>query len=176
MNEKWRDIAGWPYQVSSLGRVRRSVPAQGGTAGRILRTYTVSGYAAIKLQHNGIGSRKSFYVHRLVAAAFLGPRPKGMEVNHKDGVKTRNIYSNLEYVTSSENKQHAIRHGLFGMGDGKRGRKLTDPDVKEIRNLFALGTHVIRREDIAARFKVSSSYVYEIGKLVARQYVSVEKS
>ncbi len=46
-------------------------------------------------------------VHVLVAAAWIGPRPVGMHVNHKDGRKTNCRPSNLEYVTPSENQLHA---------------------------------------------------------------------
>lgn len=57
-------------------------------------------------------------VHRIVIAAFIGPAPDGLVVNHKNGVKTDNRVSNLEYVTPEENAWHAWRIGLF---DGVRG-------------------------------------------------------
>lgn len=51
-------------------------------------------------------------VHSLVAQYFIGPRPKGMQVNHIDGNKTNNHYSNLEYVTPLRNVQHSVEMGL----------------------------------------------------------------
>lgn len=42
-------------------------------------------------------------VHRLVAAKYIGPCPEGMEINHKDGNKENNHWTNLEYVTHAEN-------------------------------------------------------------------------
>jgi hypothetical protein len=59
------------------------------------------------------GHNVSLYVHQLVAEAFIGPRPKGRELNHKDGDMTNNIVANLEYVTHRENIQHARRLGLI---------------------------------------------------------------
>lgn len=47
-------------------------------------------------------------VHALVAAAFIGERPEGLDVNHKDGDKTNNRACNLEYVTRSENVLHSF--------------------------------------------------------------------
>ena len=47
--------------------------------------------------------------HRLVAATFLGPIPKGKEVNHKDGNKNNNVPENLDYMTRSENLYHYYR-------------------------------------------------------------------
>lgn len=60
------------------------------------------------------GSRRKITkrVHILVAELVYGQRPEGYHINHKDGVKTNNHPSNLEYCTPKENAQHAVRTGL----------------------------------------------------------------
>ena len=58
------------------------------------------------------GVRTPIRTHVLVAEAFLGLRPDGLEINHKDGVKHHCALSNLEYATKSENGAHAWRTGL----------------------------------------------------------------
>lgn len=52
--------------------------------------------------------RVQFYVHRLVAEAFLVKPTEKHIVNHKDGNKANNSLDNLEWVTYTENLQHAI--------------------------------------------------------------------
>lgn len=59
---------------------------------------------------------KQFRVHRLVALTFLSTgefRPGDLQVNHKDRNTYNNHLSNLEWVTPSENVEHAIATGLY---------------------------------------------------------------
>lgn len=77
-----------------------------------------NGYLTVAL--NG----KSKYIHRLVAEAFIPNPGKYKCINHKDGNKLNNHYSNLEWCTSSENNSHAIRTGL------KRHKTKAKPVIK----------------------------------------------
>lgn len=69
------------------------------------------GYLRTKIRFNG--KSYDFKVHRLVAETFIQNPDNKPEVNHIDADKTHNWYKNLEWVTSKENKQHAIKHGLY---------------------------------------------------------------
>ena len=79
-------------------------------------------------------------VHRLVAETFLGGGD-GLEVNHIDGDKSNNALSNLEWVTSSENKRHAWAIGLRGGADDglvkhhRKSRRLSRDAVITIRQM-----------------------------------------
>lgn len=85
-----------------------------------LRPITLpNGYLVVSLSINGVVTR--YYIHRIIAISFI-PLPdkyisKGLtfedlEVNHKDGDKTNNHITNLEWCTSSENKIHAYKTNL----------------------------------------------------------------
>jgi hypothetical protein len=87
-----------------------------------------------------VGYRKAIgrLAHDLVATEFIGPRPKNIQVNHKDGNKLNNHLSNLEYVTCLQNIRHAINVLKIDWGSQRRGSmngraKLTEDDVREIR-------------------------------------------
>lgn len=68
----------------------------------------------------------TFYIHRLVAIAFI-PNPNNLpEVNHIDGNRRNNHVSNLEWVDSSGNKLHAIRTGLRKYTNKMSSRQIED--------------------------------------------------
>lgn len=64
------------------------------------------GYQIINVMVNG--KRIGLGVHTAIARAFCDGFSPELQVNHKDGNKTNNKASNLEWVTAVENVQHAI--------------------------------------------------------------------
>jgi len=105
--ETWRAVTGLPYEVSDLGRVRRTGAGRGAAPGRLVATRLINtGYVRVALWVEN--RRTEHLVHRLVAAAFCDEGPAGAEVNHKDGDKLNNVAANLEWVTRSENIRHRV--------------------------------------------------------------------
>jgi len=102
MTEEWRKIQGYEeYEVSNLGQVRRGDKV---LKPRILPAKTTS-YHLIGLYNDNI--RKTLYIHRLVALAFL-PNPENKRtVNHKDHDGLNNSLDNLEWATSQEQTLHS---------------------------------------------------------------------
>jgi len=106
--EVWRIIPSFEkYAVSNFGRVKRVTPAFGTRPGRLLTPWlSRKGYPTVH-----VGRKRE--VHVLVALAFLGPRPEGYEINHKDAKPANSYLDNLEYVTHQRNMQHAAENGCF---------------------------------------------------------------
>ena len=101
-NEIWHkcEVPYTRYEVSNQGRVRNA------RTGLVLRPRKHNwGYQQVALFYKG--QRKDCYIHDLVATAFVEGWREGLEVNHKNGVKSDNRAENLEWVTASENHQHA---------------------------------------------------------------------
>ncbi len=126
--EEYRDVVGFEeyFQVSNMGNIYSK------RSNRILKqTKSKTGYWAFATRINGIAH--CLRVHRLVAEAFI-PNPESKPyVNHKDGCKTNNILSNLEWVTAKENSAHSWSTGLQLPRPKHSQRKLTAEQVREIR-------------------------------------------
>ena len=160
MQETWRPVMTGAYEVSSHGRVRRAKQCRNSYAvGQLLKpSVGKQGYLDVTLASEG----GRYGVHQLVAAAFIGPCPPGKEVNHKDGVKTHNLLSNLEYVTHKENMIHAYRLGLLvpARGEETGSAVLTWAKVRRIRALYGTGKYSY--SVLAARYGVSGTIIWKV--------------
>lgn len=133
MKEQWKPFAGGNYAVSNLGRVMRLTLGRNTWPGRMLRTHVMTmGYTSVSPVING--KNVPCYVHSLVADAFIGTRPEGHEVNHKDGNKANNDWRNLEYVTHQGNMRHARANRMI-----KDRCTISVTMVQQIRDLRACG-------------------------------------
>lgn len=156
-HEKWKPVVGAEgrYEVSNLGRVRsltrfvrcchgahRTVPSM------ILKPGRMSQFGHVSV---ALGKGNSRCVHTLVLEAFVGPRPKGFDACHKNGVGGDNRLVNLRWASRSDNNRDITRQGrrqltLKQAGEilrrrkaGEVGRSLAKEfDVKEntICNIF----------------------------------------
>ncbi len=99
MKENWKDIKNYEnlYKISNFGRIKRE--------NKILHpSLNGAKYYVIQLSKNG--KVKMFFIHRLVADAFL-PNPFNLPcVNHKDENTTNNSVENLEWCTYKYNTNY----------------------------------------------------------------------
>lgn len=110
--EEWRPVVGnADYAVSNLGRV----VSHKGREPRVLAPYLNAGYPAVTLRGDAV--KRIRKVHALVAEAFIGPRPDGLEVRHIDGDRMHCSLSNIRYGTRAENMQDRLAHGRHPMAN-----------------------------------------------------------
>lgn len=125
----WKDIKDYEgfYQVSDEGQVRRILKS-----GRTKPVKNRDGkYYTVNLSKPG--QKKCCNVHRLVAEHFLDKPEGATEVNHKDGNKKNNNVSNLEWVTSWENRVHAMEQlNHFPFGKPARRVRCIDLNTNEV--------------------------------------------
>ena len=112
--EEWKDIKGYEgiYQVSNFGRIKSLERLDSSGAIRketLLKQYkNHNGYLVVTLCKNGVS--KKFFVHRLVAEAFI-PNPLNLPyVNHKGENKSKNYVWQLEWCTKEYNNNYGSRN------------------------------------------------------------------
>lgn len=151
--EIWKAVPGFEkyLEVSNEGKVRtieRFVSVNGGQ--RIQPSIELNpkvksnGYLEISIRL-GDQKRKWLLVHRIVAQAFLENPLNLPQVNHKDGDKTNNSSENLEWCTSAQNCNHAVKNKLAKTEEDHYKAKLTKEDITKIREDSRL--HRIIAED-----------------------------
>lgn len=157
MTEVWRPVPGFEglYEVSDHGRVRsldRLIRCSRGPGtqtarGQLLKpTFDRHGRHSVALSRDGRIRRR--YIYQLVAEAFIGPCPAGMEVCHGDGVSTNDVLSNLRYDTPGNNHRDQVRHGTHDRANRVRcpmGHALRAP------NLVASKLRAGKRECLACK-------------------------
>ena len=149
---EWRKLHGFclDYEVSSHGEVRRmkqehlqnnrlgeSVMVKYPEQEFKLQTHW-KGYKTTRLIKRVDGKKKSvkFFVHRLVALMFIEPaeREDQVQINHINGIKDDNHYSNLEWMSDMENRKHASKTGLthvFTRGEKHpKSKRVISTDMK----------------------------------------------
>lgn len=165
MEEIWKDIEGYEglYQVSNLGRVkslRRNI---------ILKIKIErNGYEKVVLTVNSI--HKDYYIHRLVATAFISNPDNLPQVNHKDENKTNNCVDNLEWCTPKYNTNYGtcIRKRQLSNTNGKLSKPVCQyskdgcfikewKSIRDVqRNLGFANTHISE----CCRNIIKSAYGY----------------
>ncbi len=168
MTEQWKPVVGYEgfYEVSSVGRVRsvyRRVPFSKGfrsVPSKILTPANSNGYLVVTLNASAINKRQLEAIHRMVAAAFICPKPSSAhQVNHIDGNKHNNCADNLEWTTPLQNIRHNVRRGTAPKGDTHGSRKLSSSDAENIRSRAKSGES---GASLAREFGITKGAVYHI--------------
>lgn len=163
MREIWKDIQGYEglYQISNHGRIYS-------VRYNRFRKPKVDKYGYMTISIGKDSNLCHFFVHRLVANAFV-PNPNDFpEVNHIDGNKANNSADNLEWCDHYTNIRHAYNTGLMPhplkpkKETRPRGMKLTESQVKEIRSQYIPGDLIFGCKPLARRYGVAPTTIKQI--------------
>tara|TARA_R110000822_G_scaffold138001_3_gene275507 strand:+ start:2754 stop:3311 length:558 start_codon:yes stop_codon:yes gene_type:complete len=108
---------------------------------------------------------KHYYIHRLIAGAFIDNLNNKPFINHIDGDMMNNHVSNLEWCTQSENVQHAVSIGKIKQGYGSPNSKFTKKQIQYIRATYPS----LNQYELAKKFNVAQGTIQTI--LANKRYI-----
>ena len=175
MQEVWLPVVGYEglYEVSDQGRVhslprivwhtknRHGVGFWKRRRGMYLKQHRCGMYGYLGVALHKEGKQKTLLTHKLVADAFLGPRPEGLVVMHGERGRTCNELSNLSYGTPSQNANDKLRDGTHTRGERNIRTSLKEEQVLFIYN-FDLSGSSLTRKGLADLVGVSEHVVKDI--------------
>lgn len=180
MSEEWRRCPTYPlFEVTQDGRVRYAIDTKKHPAGYEPQISEHNlGYLRVSMP-NGRRRGKKLYtqrgVHVLVADAWIGPCPDGLEINHRDGDKHNNAVDNLEYVTHAQNQAHA--KNVLGKwsnmlkGENHPNHKLTAKQVYYIK--LSLRDKLMSYPELAEMYDVDKETIYMIASGRTWKHVTI---
>lgn len=133
------------YEISNYGNLKHH---------GMLKTpwNTINGYKMYCLYSKKLKTMKKVLIHRLVGIAFL-PLVEGKDlINHKDGDKTNNNLSNLEWCTQKENRNHPNNK------IGNYGKRYSKEIIEEVR------VSKLKIREIIEKYSMSRSNIFKIRK------------
>lgn len=159
---EWKEIPGLEgrYEASNTGLIRNA------WRGNVLKPFNIKGYDSVCTWDSERYKHKRHGVHRLVAAAFLGPSE--MQIRHLDGNPLNNKICNLAYGTAKENSMDRHKHGTTVRGEKHYKAVFTNDQILEIRKMYSDG---IRQADIARLMGLYRPRVHEIVRMITWKHI-----
>lgn len=120
------------------------------------------GYSRVILRKDNKNYKK--FVHRLMLETFIGPCPVKKECRHLDGNPQNNHISNLKWGTRYDNIDDKIKHGTLPIGERNPASRLTEAQVKLIRELYKTtktSTYKLAKEFGVAVMTISDILTYK---------------
>ena len=170
-NEQWKEIElvdegkirQKNYAISNYGRVMSYTESI--ETGKLLKSGFIEGYQVLSLGHKVKYSR---CVHKLVAHYFLPePKPGQNYVIHFDFNKQNNSVKNLQWATREQIQQHQeqnpkVQNSRKNRAKRSRGPKLTDKQVKRLKNAINDPNRKRTYKQIAKRYGISEMQLYRV--------------
>lgn len=132
------------YEINEDGTCFRNVKTGKELTIKLDKHHSKSGYYATFVHLNGRkkdGKTVRVMIHRAVAECWLGDIPEGYEVDHIDRNTHNNHYSNLRYVTKSEqmkNRDHSniSKKGKENLEKARKDRMISVNLINDDANLI----------------------------------------
>lgn len=175
INREFRKIPSlkFMYEVSEDGRIFRNVKSKKQNKIKVDYHHSKAGYCATFVNIKGVTKR--VMIAHVVAECWLGEKPEGYEVDHIDRNSQNNHYSNLRYVTKSEQMKNRDHSGISERGKKNLAayrQKIMQPVTlikNGIKKVFESTTAAARYiatefdkkvENIRGKFRQRRSYIY----------------
>lgn len=161
-----KDVIGYEglYVASDIGIIY-SLQGQYGIKVKELK-FNINSYGYPRFSLTKEGKVKNITAHKIITSCFLGRRPPNQQVRHLDGNKLNFRLDNLCYGTAKQNAEDRDKHGKTAIGVKIASHKLTQEQVKSIRNEYKnRGDMVI----LAKKYDVSCANIYAIIKFISRK-------
>lgn len=172
---EYRDIPTFPgYRVGSDGSIwtcrpyARSKDRSPLPWRRLAIAYNHRGYLVAQLWDLAAKKNRHIPIHRLLLECFVGPCPPGMLGLHKNDIHDDNRLENLYWGTQRDNIRDAYDNKRIPLGLDHWKGKLSEQDVREIRQRIAAGE---KQEVVANDFQIHRTYVGQIARGKERLYV-----
>ncbi len=177
MTEIWKDIKGYEglYQISNLGRLKSMsktwVCGEHGSVrvkGETIMKWGIADYYITVLTYKNF--KKTIYLHKVLAEAFL-PNPENKTyINHINGNKHDNRLENLEWCTSSENQIHAYKMGLKRLMAGSKHHAAKPVMITFLNEIRTIICPTITKAIEVAKIGSTSIHGNLSGKVKSRKY------
>ena len=114
MEEKWKPLIYKDIDLTDRYEISNNGQLKSIKNNKILKMHiNKQGYYEICISLGKRGKNKCIKPHIATAFMFIDGYKPGLIVNHKDGNKLNNNYTNLEWTTNKYNIQHAVKSGLI---------------------------------------------------------------
>lgn len=162
------------YEINENGTIFRNIKSKKQNKIKLDMHHSKIGYYVTFCRIKGVTTR--VMIHKAVAECWRGPCPKGYEVDHKDRNPHNNHYSNLRYVTKSEqmkNRDHSniAKTGSKNLEIARKERMkpvkaINDKEIKVFNSYADCSRYLAQKygktvEHIRHKLKQGRSHIYD---------------